>query len=354
MKTFKISVLFVALMISFQVILSCSKATNPSPESFTIRTTDVANDIEWANPDGNSLKMDIHYPSQGKKIYPVLVIIHGGGWLKGDKSGMSCMAEYIVKNSDYVVCNTNYRLLKDNNNTITMNQMVEDVFGAILWVKDHISSYNGDPSKIVVTGDSAGGHLASLVVLAGDNLETDGFEGTSIGFNPTYRPDGKSAEQIANQGGLEVQGAIFSYAAFQMYFYCLDGTMETDENVFWSSAGVEPRGLFGNEINIQDNPEYYIAVSPWHLVPTGDEKKLPPILCTVGSHDTAVPPQEVIAFVRKLKENGHTAEYWEHTQRNHAFLECDKPNQVFQHEFEKDAIPAINKMIDFMNNIFTQ
>ena len=98
----------------------------------------ITKDVLWASPGGFDLTMDIYTPNSGKDSYPVVVIFHGGGWLIRNKSIMDQMSKYLVTNSEYVICNVNYRLLSDNNNTINLNQIVEDVFGSILWIKDNI------------------------------------------------------------------------------------------------------------------------------------------------------------------------------------------------------------------------
>ena len=88
----------------------------------------IAKDVLWASPRGFDLTMDIYTPNSGKDSYPVVVIFHGGGWLIRNKSIMDQMSKYLVTNSEYVVCNVNYRLLADEGNTINLNQIIEDVF----------------------------------------------------------------------------------------------------------------------------------------------------------------------------------------------------------------------------------
>ncbi|HEY9117208.1 MAG TPA: alpha/beta hydrolase, partial [Roseivirga sp.] len=120
---------------------------------------ELKKDIVFASPEGYDLTLDVYTPGTGKSSYPVLVIFHGGGWLMNTKAIMDEMSAYVASNAEYVVVNVNYRLLSAQNNTVTMNEIVEDVFGAVLWVKDNISSYKGNPKEVAVTGDSAGGHL---------------------------------------------------------------------------------------------------------------------------------------------------------------------------------------------------
>src|SRR5690606_41633006 len=163
-------------------LISCGQ--NNIPENYTLHS-----DVLWAEPKGYSLTMDIYSPNNEQESYPVLIIYHGGGWLINDKSIMDQMSQYIASNANYVVCNVDYRLLTANDNTTKMNEIIEDAMGAVLWVKERIAQYKGNPNQIAVTGASAGGQLAAMVVKAGQSrsdisLESDGRE-----FAPPYRPE---------------------------------------------------------------------------------------------------------------------------------------------------------------------
>jgi acetyl esterase/lipase len=224
-----------------------------------------------------------------------------------------------------------------------MNQIVEDAMGALLWIKEHIKTYKGDPDKIAVTGDSAGGHLAAMVVFGGKMLETDGYAEPTLGFHPTYLPKELTAEQVAAKNGLSVKAAIFSYAACKENF-------ETPANFFWSFAQATPRGIFGKDINVTSNPEHYKKVSPVYIIPAVTDQKLPVMLCIVGSKGNLITPASVKSFIEKLNEKGHKAEYWEHKGRPHAFLDS-KRNEFLGTEFRKDAIAALDKMITFLDTV---
>ena len=294
--------------------------------------------------------MDIYTPKTGSGPYPVLVIFHGGGWLINDNSIMDEAAAYLATHSQYVVCNVNYRLLSDNDNTVSLDQIVEDAFGAVLWVGDHINSYQGDRSKIAVTGDSAGGHLTAMILNRGDHLSSAGLGGNPSGFNPTYLPKGQSAEDIAIAGGINIQAAIPNYGAYNVYQSALEG-FESWANIFWLMGGALPRGLFGDDINAIDNVEYYKAVSPSFHIPNNDQRLLPPQLITVGSEDTLVTPASVRAYVNKLTLAGHPVVYWEYAGRPHAYLDSGS-NGILGTEFAVDAPPALDVMIRFLDGIF--
>ncbi|MCB0546258.1 MAG: alpha/beta hydrolase [Phaeodactylibacter sp.] len=329
------------------LFISLPGTAQPSP---TLHTSKVAKDIVWASPGGFDLTMDIYTPDTGKKKYPVLVIFHGGGWLINNKSIMDQMAQYVAEHGEYVVCNVNYRLLVDNGNTVTMDQIVEDVFGAVLWIKENIKKYKGNKGQVAVTGDSAGGHLASMVTVMGRRLSSTGFAEEPLGFNPTYLPRGRTAEKVARKDGLEVQAAIISYGAFDLYQACL-GDFETPSNFFWQMGGAQARRIFGEPFNAEENPERYKAVSPIYHIPKANQRKLPPQLLTVGSKDNLTTPESVKMYRDKLKEAGQPVEYWEYEGRPHAFLDSGA-NPFLGTSFEQDAPEAIDRMIAFLDSVF--
>ncbi len=346
---YKISDKLIHCMGILLMLSACSEAPellkNNDPDKYS-----VSRDVLWASPDGFDLTMDIYTPNSGADSYPVVIIYHGGGWLINDKSIMDQMAKYLATNSDYVICNVNYRLLVDNDNTVTLNQIVEDAFGAVLWVKDNISKYRGDKTQVAVTGDSAGGHLSAMILNRGDRLISGKYSEQSLGFNPSYLPAGKTAEQVAQHQGLDVQAAILSYGSYDLYQGSLQG-FESIKNPFWLMGGVLARGLFGGEFNAEDNPSLYKAVSPIYNIPNSVERELPPQLLTVGSEDFIMTPASVKNYMAKLKAAGHSVQYWEHEGRGHAFLDSGS-GSLLSDGFEINAPPALDVMIAFLNRVF--
>lgn len=306
--------------------------------------------IQWATPENIPLTLDIYVPQTGKKNYPVLVIYHGGGWLINNNSIMNSMSEYVSSHGEYVVVNVNYRLLPDNNNTTHLNQIVEDAFGGVLWVKDHIAKYKGDPQRIAVTGDSAGGQLTAMVALAGGNLESEGFAGKTLGFNPTYLPKGKTAEKVAKEDGLKIQAAVISYGAFDLY-KAAQGGFESPSNIFWQLAQAKARGIFGDKISVDKNPDFYKAVSPIYSIPQATDYKLAPQYVHVGSTDTTTPPAAAQQYVEAMKAAGQSVEFKIYEGRNHAFLD-NGCNEFLKVCFERDAVDPLNDIIQFLDEVF--
>ena len=101
------------------------------------------------------LKLDIYYPD-GVADLPVVVWFHGGGLEGGNKEIPPQLRE-----KDMVVVGVNYRLLP----RVTVTETLDDAAEAVAWVFRHIGQYGGDPSKIVVTGHSAGGYLSMMLCL---------------------------------------------------------------------------------------------------------------------------------------------------------------------------------------------
>ncbi len=309
-------------------------------------------DLVWASPKGFDLTLDIAVPDVKTKkgAKPVLVIFHGGGWLLNTKSIMTDLADTIASRTDIITVNVNYRLLSDVNNTTTVNELVEDAMGAVVWVRENIKRYGGDPDKIAVTGDSAGGHLAAMVLHAGRNLDSDGFAKKPLGFKPSYLPKGVTAESIAQKDGLKIQAAILSYAAYSLVDIA-KGNFETDSNPFWKWSNAKARGVFGNAINVNDNPDYYEAVSPNRYLKDAKDYQLPPQFVLVGELDKMTTPALAQAYVDQLKALNQPVQLKVYPQKGHGFLDAgcnDYNNGCFKDLSE----PAVTDMVAFLNDVF--
>ncbi len=333
------------IIITSMLLFSCGGGTVEYAHEFKKESN-----ILWASPDGFDLTMDIYTPQTGKSSYPVLIIYHGGGWLINDQTIMDDMSAYMSGNAEYVVCNVNYRLLGDQENTVTVDQIVEDALGAVAWLKENVAEYGGNPDQIAVTGDSAGGHMAEMVLLAKNNLCSNGFESGNFCFQPSYLPEGVTAEELSANNNLEVQAAVLSYPVVDAVTRAKEG-FEDSGNIFWFMGGADPRGFMGAEYNVNDHTDRYAAVSPMHLLRSSEEMTLPPQFIHVGSEDEVTPPTVVNAYFQKVIDNGHQAEYWVHEGRNHAYLDSGS-NIILGNSFSEDAIEPLNRIIAFLDGVF--
>lgn len=104
---------------------------------------------------------------------PVLVQVHGGAWVTGDKEHQAYpLMSYLVERG-WVCVSVTYRLSPRS----TWPDHIVDVKRALAWVKDNIGDHGGDPDWVAITGGSAGGHLSSLAALTPNDPQFQpGFE----------------------------------------------------------------------------------------------------------------------------------------------------------------------------------
>lgn len=335
--------ILLTLMMVF-VVFHLSARTPPK------HTYSLSKDIVWTHVAGMDLKMDIYVPNGGQQSYPVIIIYHGGGWLINHKSDMDSLSVYLVSHANYVVCNVDYRLLGDNKNTTNMNEIVEDAMGAAIWVKENIAAYKGDGLKISVTGDSAGGQLASMVTLCGDDFSANHFGSGTLNFHPSWLPQGLSPLDYIAKGGLDIKAAILNYPAIDLNKLCENG-FETIANPFWALGKTKSRPILSDTISHKNQPQYYKAVSPIYQVPSKKDRLLPPQLCIVGTMDVITPPHYVKKYVERCQSAGQPIEYWQYKGRPHAFLSPLKTTGLIIN-FTRDAPLAIDKMIAFLDGVF--
>ena len=102
----------------------------------------------------------VYIPREGE-VLPVLVYFHGGGWVLGDLDSVDSLCRSLANAADCVVVSVDYRLAPEHK----FPAAIEDAYSATKWTANSATSFNGDPRRIAVAGDSAGGNLAAAVSL---------------------------------------------------------------------------------------------------------------------------------------------------------------------------------------------
>lgn len=191
---------------------------------------------------------------------PGVIVIHGGGWVQGNKEAM--LEEYCLPfvRHGMVVANVEYRLAR----SAPAPAAVNDVLKAAQWFQDHASQYKVDRKRIVVTGSSAGGHLALMTAM------TPASAGLGDPIKIAAAIDFFGIADVADQ---------------------LTGPNERDYAVAWIPEQPDRLELAGR-------------VSPITYV----RKGLPPILVLHGDADPTVPYQQSVTLVKALKLAGDDAE----------------------------------------------
>lgn len=113
--------------------------------------------------------LDVYW-QDNKRKRPAIIYLHGGGWAFGDKSEINNKADFFVAQG-FAFISMNYRLRWD----YQLFDQLQDVVDAILWVRDNANSYGIDNSRIVLMGNGAGAHLASLVATDARHLKRQGL-----------------------------------------------------------------------------------------------------------------------------------------------------------------------------------
>jgi len=123
---------------------------------------EVKSDIPYAKYGDREILLDLYLPrNQTDKKRPIIVMIHGGGWLYGSKTDLGEAPTQAVTFAEagFIVASIDYRLSDE----AIFPAAVKDCRAAVQWLKDNSESYGMDRENIGVFGISAGGHLALMM-----------------------------------------------------------------------------------------------------------------------------------------------------------------------------------------------
>jgi acetyl esterase len=137
-----------------------------------ISTVDYTLDIDYVGDGATSHTLDVIVPRLGASLLPVYVYFHGGGWTSGDKASLTkyCASQAVA---GMVVVNVNYGMAPQ----LHMGQILRDANGALDWIAREIENFGGDPQRLVLGGDSAGGQIAALLTASTANAELAAHHG---------------------------------------------------------------------------------------------------------------------------------------------------------------------------------
>jgi acetyl esterase/lipase len=126
-----------------------------------LETVEYSNDIDYAGDGARAHRLDVIRPAGDRTALPIYVYFHGGGWTSGDKAALTRYAAMQAE-AGMVVVNANYRMAPRHH----MRHLLEDADAVLAWVREHAADFGGDPERIVLGGDSAGGQLSALYAAA--------------------------------------------------------------------------------------------------------------------------------------------------------------------------------------------
>ena len=147
------------------VYLGCASPALAAPR--------VVRDVTFARVDAAELKLDIYLPEGNRAPIGLIVWVHGGAWRAGSKDSVDLLR---LAERGWALASVDYRL----STVAKFPAQVHDIKGAIRYLRAHAAEYGFPPSRVVVAGSSAGGHLAALVGVSNRNAELEGGVGGNI------------------------------------------------------------------------------------------------------------------------------------------------------------------------------
>ncbi|PYQ79041.1 MAG: alpha/beta hydrolase [Acidobacteria bacterium] len=271
--------LLMALLVS---AVSSGAAAQDSPLAWAARLENsyrIVPNVTYLTASNWDAKLDLYVTRTPDKPLPTLIFIHGGGWTGGTKEGRDlAILPYLDMGMNVV--NVEYRLAR----VAQAPAAVEDCRCALRWVIQHAKEYGVDVNKIVVSGDSAGGHLAlttgMLPASAGLDRECPG-------------PDNLKVAAIVNWYGISDVSEL------------LDGPNMKAYAVQWLGSA-------------SDREQIARRVSPLTYVRAG----LPPVLTIHGDADPTVPYTQSVRLHKALTDAGVANELMTIPGGKHGFDCC--------------------------------
>lgn len=177
-----------------------------NPFRFRHPEVSVTSDIPYVPGGGKRQCLDVYAPRARVEGAPVLLQIHGGGWVIGNKREQALPLMNHLASRGWICVTANYRLSPK----ATFPDHLIDIKRALVWIRENIADFGGDPGFVAATGGSAGGHLSSLLALtAGDPEYQPGFESADTNLEacvPFY-----GVYDFTNHYGLQAQSGMTQF-----------------------------------------------------------------------------------------------------------------------------------------------
>ena len=242
----------------------------------------ILRDVVYEQNGERPLHLDVYRGRDASGVQPVVLYVHGGGWVVGSKRDQGLPLLHFLAANGLVCVTLNYRLAP----RAAFPAQVIDVKRALRWVRAHAAEHGGDPSRVVLAGGSAGGHLASLAALTPNE--------------PAYQPGFESVDT-------RVSGCISLYGVYDF----------VDDGRLWRHG--QFRQLLEHVLMkapLAHARPAYEAASPLYRV----HPDAPPFFVIHGSDDSMVPVESARRFVQSLRDHSRAPVcYAELPGAQHAF-----------------------------------
>mgnify|MGYP003876800217 CR=1 FL=1 len=273
-----------SLAMTFAILLFATSCKKPSDSL-------VFKDLNYGSNPRN--KIDIHLPQQRDTATAMVLLIHGGGWVAGDKGDWSQEIINEFLNSGYAVSSMNYRYANGD-----FHNQINDIQQAIDFMRTKSSSWKISSTKFALIGASAGGHLALLYAHAYDSLDVVKTVIPIVG--PTDMTDPVFHQYATN------------YGIFYVFEALLGSTMPNNPQVYEDASPI---------FNYSNVPTFFIC----------------------GGLDDLVPPQQSIRMFDTLTVHSIIADT---TVFNNAGHDVFGPNQVNKQQIYDEVKGWLNTYLN--------
>lgn len=238
--------------------------------------------------ESSEVRLRIYRPSQASSM--TLIYIHGGGWAVGDHDAIDHTVRKLCNDLPATVVSVTYRLAPEHPFPAAYN----DVLTASHWVLDNIGELGGDPTNVLIGGDSAGGNLAAAVAIG-------------LRDEAAQHSDGEPSRPA-------LKAQVLLYPATDLR-----------PSALTAASCVADRDPSLRAIVVEESVKVYLGglgkenASDWRASPIlADLSGLPPALVVVQTVDPL--RDDGVAYAAKLKAAGVPVELVEYSHLNHGFI----------------------------------
>lgn len=273
--------------------------------------------LAYANLGGTDLRLDLYLPPTGPAPYPLVVWIHGGAWTTGSKSPIPPGVADLLQ-SGLAVASVDYRLTSQAGQygsfPITFPAQIEDVKGAVRWLRANAGTYGIDSTRIGSWGASAGGHLSALLGASGGASQLEGVVGGNLGQSSSVQAvvDYFGPVDLFNMDP-DVTTPPGSTVAYDPYFSPASHLIGFDQP--GQGIGVLRQHQF------DPNPPYpfFVRLVRYANPITWLDVSDPPFFIAHGTQDTVVPLHQSVRLADALRDAGVPYAYDQAVGGGHGF-----------------------------------